>query len=507
MKQLRVLFILMLAAGLQISVVSADDSQTARRNAAINKALARMEKTKDVCGTIDWNDTCFADATNPPIPVPSQDASTVMNPDVSNAHSAESDQPKNSAAVEITTDPVIVSPAPDASAAQPSDEKNTTSNEENNSQDNNNDNEDAKISSSTSQAEPEIPIKPTQKTIYGNDQYLGSREDLEMRHNSQPRDTMERSYAIPHREYYGAEPDYFHLNSNEDFKLEMGLHAGYRHDKFNWNIANSGGSPNILSELTWKDLQIYEVKASGDVIFPNAFVIDGSGAYGEITKGKNQDSDYAGDDRTAEFSRSNNRSDDGQTADLSAGLGYRLNINEYTNFWDVNSLFVTPLAGYSYHKQNLQATDGVQTLSTPGITRALGPFDGLNSHYDAEWQGPWVGFKLEGALKRLYGLIRFEYHWVNYYAQGDWNLRDDLQHPRSFEHSGRGDGIILGLGCSYALTDSWSLDFDWDFKTFSIEGGVDRVFPANSQVLEQRLNEVNWNSWTAMLGTTYRFGD
>ena len=44
-------------------------------------------------------------------------------------------------------------------------------------------------------------------------------------------------------------------------------------------------------------------------------------AYSWIFDGKNQDSGYAGGDRTLEFSRSNNNSDEGNMLDASFGIG------------------------------------------------------------------------------------------------------------------------------------------------------------------------------------------
>ncbi len=44
-------------------------------------------------------------------------------------------------------------------------------------------------------------------------------------------------------------------------------------------------------------------------------------AYSWIFDGENQNSDYAGDDRMLEFSRSNNNSDEGNMLDASFGIG------------------------------------------------------------------------------------------------------------------------------------------------------------------------------------------
>ena len=96
--------------------------------------------------------------------------------------------------------------------------------------------------------------------------------------------------------------------------FNFGLLAGYRIDQLDWNIAgnNAGTNPNILSELTWKDLEIYQVQFKPSVTLGNShrggvrYHLRGMLGWGSIVDGSNQDSDYAGDNRTLEFSRSNN---------------------------------------------------------------------------------------------------------------------------------------------------------------------------------------------------------
>ena len=88
--------------------------------------------------------------------------------------------------------------------------------------------------------------------------------------------------------------------------------AAYRVDSLDWNIASDPSgtlTPNILSELTWSDLKIIDLKVEfvnrgGDNSYARGYF-----AYGIIMEGDNQDSDYNGDNRTLEFSRSNNSSD------------------------------------------------------------------------------------------------------------------------------------------------------------------------------------------------------
>ena len=102
------------------------------------------------------------------------------------------------------------------------------------------------------------------------------------------------------------------------------LSAGYRVGDLDWNIAGdtAGENPNILSELTWSDLEIYQVKLRNVTIMHKILYFRGSLAYGWITGGENQDSDFNGDNRTLEYSRSNNSGDDGNVLDASLGIGY-----------------------------------------------------------------------------------------------------------------------------------------------------------------------------------------
>jgi hypothetical protein len=276
---------------------------------------------------------------------------------------------------------------------------------------------------------------------------------------------------------------------------------GYRTDDFDWNIAGdiSGNNPNILSELTWSDLEILQLEFGLARIFPNRIVLKGTIAYGQIFDGENQDSDYAGNNRTLEFSRSNNSADDGNTSDVSIGLGYFFPLL-------TKDFIATPLVGFSFHGQNLTITEGFQTIPP------LGPFPGLNSSYDAKWYGPWVGLELNARIYKRDGtslaheiLFGIEYHWADYYAEANWNLRPDLAHPKSFEHEADGSGIVFWAGYNYLFNPQWSLNFSGKYQEWETDPGIDRVFFADGTEAETRLNEVNWESFSLMVGVTCRF--
>jgi hypothetical protein len=286
--------------------------------------------------------------------------------------------------------------------------------------------------------------------------------------------------------------------------LDVSLSVGHRVDSLDWNIANgaSGESPNILSELKWTDLKIFQLGSEIRGVIKQRFIFKGRLNYGWIYDGKNQDSDYAGDNRTLEFSRSNNNSDDGYVWDGSVGIGPRITFG-------LSYFELAPLLGYSYHEQNLTMTNGFQTLPP------LGAFPGLLSSYDTQWKGPWVGLDLHivagqrlGTFENVTIFASFEYHWADYEAQADWNLRPDFDHPKSFEHEADGHGYIVTAGADFRFNQRWSFTMAYSIAQWNTDAGTDRVFSiSGGQVVtaETRLNEVNWKSETLTLGAAYHF--
>ena len=129
---------------------------------------------------------------------------------------------------------------------------------------------------------------------------------------------------------------------------DLDLVTGYRIDNLDWSIAGNtlGQNPNILSELIWSNLQIYHLELGAEVYVYN-FAIVASFGYGWIFQGANRDSDYLGNNRTQEFSRSNNQSDTGSVLDIEFGIGYRARIASDDL---VIVLDLTPLVGFAIHE-------------------------------------------------------------------------------------------------------------------------------------------------------------
>lgn len=300
---------------------------------------------------------------------------------------------------------------------------------------------------------------------------------------------------------------------NEDAKrgipgieAKVSATAGYRQDSLDWNIASdlSGMSePNILSELTWDGLQIFEYKARAEVVLLDRFVFDAKAGWGQIWSGENQDSDYLNNNRTGEFSRSNNKTKDGEVWDYSIAGGYRFQDLQHIDYiFIADELDLTLLAGYSRHAQYLVITDLDQTIPDTG------PYPGLNSRYRARWDGPWVGFQVDGKKgERLAGYGRFEYHFIDYVGDATWNLRDDFQQPQSFSHWSDNDnyGLIFDLGGQFRVNPTWSLALNLAYTYFHVGAGLDRTYFSDGDIIDIRFNEANWSSLSLTGGVLAAF--
>jgi hypothetical protein len=274
-----------------------------------------------------------------------------------------------------------------------------------------------------------------------------------------------------------------------ELPFEYSFGVGFRTDNLTWSIAGRG--VNIASEVSWKKTAIAQLRAAGKINLGRDWVLRGAYTTGAVRSGANQDSDYAGNDRTQEYSRSDNKTG-GAVRDLSVGAGRKL--------WLFDTLYVAPIAGLSIHQQSMTMYDGTQTIP------ANGAFNGLNSSYDTQWKGGWLG---ADALLELPGNISMnataEYHWADYSAEGNWNLRSDLAHPVSFRHVANGYGKLFSAGASYRLSRNFMMSASFEKQKWSTYPGYDETHLSSGATNYYTLNPITWDSKTFSLAAIYQF--
>lgn len=293
------------------------------------------------------------------------------------------------------------------------------------------------------------------------------------------------------------------------FETEFSLTSGLRKDELEWSIAGNG--INVLSELSWSDVESYQVAIGNLTRLKNNVRIRGQFNYAVIMDGKVRDSDYGSNGAADEWSRSISETDGDQLWDITAGGGY-------TFFFSGNRLAVSPMLGISYHKQNLRIQNGRQVVSEPNPFGGsnpppVGPLSSqLDSSYCTRWVGPWIGCDLHYKPKMhppVHHSMEFrftmELHWADYYGEGNWNLRGDLQNPKSFEHEANGFGINITAQWLIHMADQWDITLTASHQDWSTGSGTDRKFLASGGISTTRLNEVHWQSTSYMMGVVHRF--
>ncbi len=240
-----------------------------------------------------------------------------------------------------------------------------------------------------------------------------------------------------------------------------------------------------------------QIEAFADHPLRNKWLLIADGRYALIYSGKNQDSDYLGDNRTIEFSRSNNAADGGELYGFNLAIGYRLGSQPRLKS---PSIGVIPHLGWGYTALNVEMTEGNQTIPPSG------PFQGLNSSYDTQWKGIFTGLKFyydSGHYTRLSLLVR--QYYLDYYAQANWNLRTDFAHPISYTHEANGEARTLTLSLDYDFTSEWTARLSMSREKWKTDPGIDTTYFSNGTSSKTRLNVVNWESTSIMLGIFYSY--
>lgn len=285
------------------------------------------------------------------------------------------------------------------------------------------------------------------------------------------------------------------------YDLNVSTSVGNSNGTLRWNIDGGKQGPNILSELTYQDLNFRQLTLSGALAIRHGWLagydLNVKFNTGIANKGTVQDSDYNGDNRTGEYSRSYSSAVDSTMQDFELGFGRNFKLSHFIS--------LRPAAGFIRKTQNLLMTEGLQTVNTrnPGT---VGPFRGtLNSSYDTTWDSFWLGldWKIESPLHQF--SVGAQLNWLDYSAVADWNLRSDLAHPKSFDHHAQGMGYSLSASYAYSLNNTLSMNISWQQKHWNTDPGQDRVYFADGSNGSTTLNEVSWKESAITTGLILRF--
>lgn len=290
--------------------------------------------------------------------------------------------------------------------------------------------------------------------------------------------------------------------------LQVKLALGLRQDNLNWSIGVPDTGPNVLSELDWQRVRLTTLDATLEQAITRNLWLKGWLGVGKIWQGDNRDSDWLENDRNNEFSRSYQSTPGHSGFDAGIEFSWRLSLDA------AHDSYLAPQIGYAWSNLFLRMQDGVRVIAPvydangelQGGAPVYESIPGLDSTYEANWAGPYLGlsghWRLSQALS-LNGAI--QRHYSRYRAEADWNLRSDFSHPVSFKHRGDGNGWAAGLELAWQRDARLSYTLRLDARRFSLENGVDETYFSNGSQARIRLNEVEWDSASLSLGLQYKW--
>jgi hypothetical protein len=277
------------------------------------------------------------------------------------------------------------------------------------------------------------------------------------------------------------------------------LYLSQARSDFNWSIASNGrgdATPNILSELTYRDLQsthwhldnTFNYNVNGQWSWTNQVKL----ATGVIDSGQVQDSDYDSDHRQNEYSRSYSYPKGSVLRDVILASGLQRQLSPH---WQGSGLI-----GVSQHRQAFSKTNGEQVLATQNRTPSVGKFGGLSSSYAADWQSIWLGIGASWQSQGHQLTWQVEQHLSNFYAEANWNLRSDFAHPKSFDQLATGQAQVLSMRYQKVMNPRLNLLINWQTEHWHTDAGIDTVYFANGGKATTRLNEAKWQTQRLSIG-------
>ncbi|RFS21750.1 hypothetical protein DVR12_13900 [Chitinophaga silvatica] len=254
-----------------------------------------------------------------------------------------------------------------------------------------------------------------------------------------------------------------------------------------WSVAgnSAGTSPNILSELKWKEQTGLGTKLSVssspfkhwslNIAYQKTGTINGSAT----------DKDYKADNRTEITYEGNFSAAKGYLQDWYTGIGYTFLCN--------SELICTVQLGYNNSNQ----------LNYLLPADASTPAD-LSSTYKNTWKGIVIGGIADLPLGRITVSPGLQYRQLTYYAAGNWNLIQTFQHPLSFEHNAKGFSINPSLRVRYSITKNIGWFTSLNYEYFETGHGAETLYLRENGTANTRLNAAYRNGWSLQAGISVK---
>ena len=235
------------------------------------------------------------------------------------------------------------------------------------------------------------------------------------------------------------------VEQRELLTLIVGERTWISSGKTDFNIAGSGGVPNVVSELKWNHLHSTVVELNADALWVQRIITKLDLGFGGIGHGKLTDSDYMGNNRTLLVSESVSNVENGKLWYVNLDAGYRAWTSDTKDMIGRPRVFIDMLLGYQHWSEKYEASAGIQTQPP------FGPFpdQGVGLTETFTWDSIRIGGRGNVGLVPALALRAKAYFipWTHFTLKDIHHFRPDLAQNPSLKATTNG-----GLGGQFDVT-------------------------------------------------------
>jgi hypothetical protein len=278
--------------------------------------------------------------------------------------------------------------------------------------------------------------------------------------------------------------------------VTLGGRLAYASGYTTWNLAAPSGSPNVLSELTWRGVDSVVTEVYAQAVWKR-LVLQGALGIGPIIGGAFIDNDYAADDRQDRISSTRSSVTDSFLLYFDVDVGFRLFSWRQPKSYVPG--FLDGFVGYQLWTEYYEAKGATGTTavaSSAVVVQETFLFQSIR--LGAQAQVPLY----RGLALRLRGAY-LPYTWSDLWDNHP--LRTDLQQDPSFHASADGgSGYQLEGAFVYDLGNRFSIEAGYRYWRIESGSGTVTAYTVSGNV-SSRLNEIIIERYGPWVGMAYRF--
>jgi hypothetical protein len=267
-----------------------------------------------------------------------------------------------------------------------------------------------------------------------------------------------------------------------------------------------GGSPNVLSELKWRDMSSKVVELHGGVVLAETLVFNLVGGFGSLSGGTLRDQDFNGDNRTGLVGDTISTANDQGLYYIQGDIGFRL--KSWQSPYSPRRSYVDWIIGFQHWQEKYIATTTTDVFTGTVINAQA---QALTETY--KWDSIRLGLQTEVALPFGFSIRAKGAYipWTSYTMEDIHHLRTSgmsaLRQDPSFRATASGGhGGQIDATLAYRIVAGLSIEAGYQWWYLKSGTGTIIARPASGPDVPEPFNGATSVRQGVLVGIRYDFG-